>query len=344
MGKHILAVIALVFVMADARADEAHIWEQRIAEARALTSAGHHELAAKALQETTNYTDSHVETLGRARLAVTLHLYGHACYAANRFDDATNAFERAIQLLRVDRPGSVELSSTLSSLSAALAERKDYVRAEAPAREALAITEATDAKSAEAVKHGYNYGYILFKLGKNADAITRLRRAESIGASLFAGDDPNLRRIRDALAEAEAGAQGTSAPELKMASAAATHESLIEKFATLAQAGEVDELLSLFDPKVLASNGREAARAVLAGDTVAFFREYERMSGYEHVTNAGTTDGRAGLWHYTFIESRKGKLSPFQIAIINTAEGPRVLHIAVGECTRDRHPRVGPCK
>jgi hypothetical protein len=150
--------------------------------------------------------------------------------------------------------------------------------------------------------------------------------------------------LRQQVALAKAGAKPTGVAELAaMSGAADAQTTFIEKVATLARQRKEDELLACFDEQIRSAD--EAFLRKFLDETVyKFFAASIAVAPYEKVTGASAADGRKGLWHYGFVEDKKHKLHPFQIAIIETSAGPRVLHIATGACVPDRHPRVGPCK
>ena len=87
-----------------------------------------------------------------------------------------------------------------------------------------------------------------------------------------------------------------------------------------------------------------AIRQVLEEKILDFFADSTAVAPYDHVTGASAPDGRKGLWHYGFVETKKRKLRPFQLAIIDSETGPRLLYIDTGSCVADRHPKVGPCE
>ena len=101
---------------------------------------------------------------------------------------------------------------------------------------------------------------------------------------------------------------------------------------------------TLFDSKLIKDFGEEQLRKSLTNEVFPFFSHYDKLRNYEQITGASVDDGRVGLWHYTFIVDTEGKVLPFQIAIIDTENGPKVLSLLVGQCVKGRHPRIPPCQ
>lgn len=136
---------------------------------------------------------------------------------------------------------------------------------------------------------------------------------------------------------------GDISKEQAMSNSADAHTAFIEKVAALARERNATELLACFDDAT--RSAQEAAIVDKLNATVfKVFADTTRVAPYEGVTRAAAQDGREGLWHFGFVEDKKHKLRPFQLAIVDTSAGPRLLYFDAGKCVAERHPRMGPCK
>lgn len=112
----------------------------------------------------------------------------------------------------------------------------------------------------------------------------------------------------------------------------------IEKFARQAKDKDTASILAEMDPTTVKSAGEANIVHALETKVFPFFAPYIKLSNYDQITNATLPDGRAGLWHYTYIASAEENMLPFRIAVIDTADGPKILDIVVNECVKGRHP------
>ena len=144
--------------------------------------------------------------------------------------------------------------------------------------------------------------------------------------------------------ESSAFAQSNLGTEMQMMKAGEKQGPFIDTFAKLAREQNEKAVMTLFDSKLIKDFGEEQLRKSLTNEVFPFFSHYDKLRNYEQITGASVDDGRVGLWHYTFIVDTEGKVLPFQIAIIDTENGPKVLSLLVGQCVKGRHPRIPPCQ
>lgn len=135
-----------------------------------------------------------------------------------------------------------------------------------------------------------------------------------------------------------AAAQTSAGIEMRMATEGKKQTPFIEKFAQQAKDRDINAIVAELDPSTLKSAGEANIRQVLETKVLPFFANYTALSTYERITNATLPDGRAGLWHYTYIKSADNKQLPFRIAVLDTPDGPKVLDVVVNECVKGRHP------
>ena len=131
--------------------------------------------------------------------------------------------------------------------------------------------------------------------------------------------------------------------EMQMMQAAEKQKTFIENFAMLAKARNENGVFALLDSKLIRDVGEQQLRKKLNNDVFPFFSQYDKLNNYEQITKAQVGDGRVGLWHYTYIVDTKGKVSPFQIAVIDTDDGQKILSVTVGQCVKGRHPPTSTC-
>lgn len=133
------------------------------------------------------------------------------------------------------------------------------------------------------------------------------------------------------------------ATEMRMMSQGAKQEAFIAQFAQQAKEKDVAAILKEMDASALKMSGEKAITQWLQTQLFPFFQNYSKLHSYTKITNTALPDGRAGLWHYSFIVDADGKISPFSIAVIDTTDGPRILNVTVNECIKDRHPAITAC-
>lgn len=137
--------------------------------------------------------------------------------------------------------------------------------------------------------------------------------------------------------------QANISAEMQMMKSAEKHGAFIDRFAKFARDRNETEALAALDPESIKGISEEQLRIAMNNDFFPFFAQYEKLKNYEQVTKAQAADGRIGLWHYTFIVDAQGNVKPFQIAIIDSGAGLKVLSILVGQCVKGRHPAIPPC-
>lgn len=137
--------------------------------------------------------------------------------------------------------------------------------------------------------------------------------------------------------------QSNIGAEIQMMKSAEKHGEFIDNFAKSARDKNEIAVLSALDPSVIKGANEAQVREVINKEIFPFFSQYEKLKNYEQITKAPSPDGRVGLWHYTYIVDTQGKTQPFQIAIIDTDSGLKVLSVLVGQCVKGRHPAIPPC-
>ncbi len=132
--------------------------------------------------------------------------------------------------------------------------------------------------------------------------------------------------------------------EMKMMKSADKHGAFIDNFAQLARDKKESEILAALDQASIKGASQEQILEAFRKDVFPFFAQYQKIKPYEQITKAQVADGRVGLWHYTYIVDSDGNTKPFQIAVIDTDSGLKVLGILVGQCVKGRHPAIPPCQ
>jgi len=133
-------------------------------------------------------------------------------------------------------------------------------------------------------------------------------------------------------------AQNSFSNEMQKLNSGKKQKILIEQFAQQAKARDTASIMAEMDPSIIKSAGEVNIVQMLEKTVFPFFAPYIKLSNYDQMTNATLPDGRAGLWHYTYIASSEQNMLPFRIAVIDTADGPKILDIVVNECVKGRHP------
>lgn len=133
-------------------------------------------------------------------------------------------------------------------------------------------------------------------------------------------------------------AQSSIEAQLHKVSDAKKQKVFIEKVAQQARDKDTAGILAELDSTTLKAAGEANIVHMLEASVFPFFAPYVELARYEQITNATLPDGRAGLWHYTYINSATEKMLPFRIAVIDTDDGPKILDIVVNECVKGRHP------
>jgi hypothetical protein len=133
-------------------------------------------------------------------------------------------------------------------------------------------------------------------------------------------------------------AQSDFKKQMEMMNLGNKQEVFIAQFAQQAKDRDSAAIVKEIDPLVLKENGEATTLPWLESSVFPFFARYSKLHTYRNITNATLPDGRAGLWHYTYIIDTEGKVLPFAIAVIDSADGPRLLSVIVNECVKARHP------
>lgn len=141
----------------------------------------------------------------------------------------------------------------------------------------------------------------------------------------------------------EALAQSDLRKEMQMMNQGEKQEAFIAQFAQQAKDRDSAAILKEIDPGMLRENGEAPTLQWLQTTVFPFFENYSKLHNYKQITNATLPDGRAGLWHYTYIMDTNGKALPFSIAIIESTEGLRILNVIVNKCINGRHPPIAAC-
>ena len=116
-----------------------------------------------------------------------------------------------------------------------------------------------------------------------------------------------------------------------------SQEEFVELVAKTAKSKNKKDFITLIDPKQLPPSSQEIDE-FLDGKIFPFFDQFARIHNYQGVSRAVTADGRTGVWHYKYMVDTTGKLQPFQIAVVDTSEGPKILDLVPNKCTKNRHP------
>ncbi|MEI7614058.1 MAG: hypothetical protein WCK63_14245 [Betaproteobacteria bacterium] len=138
--------------------------------------------------------------------------------------------------------------------------------------------------------------------------------------------------------------QANFGAEMQMMKSAEKHGAFIENFSILARDKKENEVIAALDPASIKGISEEQLREMMNKNIFPFFAQYDKLKKYEQITKAQAPDGRVGLWHYTYITDPQGNAHPFQIAIIDTDTGLKVLSVQVGQCVKGRHPAIPPCQ
>ena len=133
-------------------------------------------------------------------------------------------------------------------------------------------------------------------------------------------------------------AQSALQNQLQKAADGKKQRVFIEKFAEQAKQKDTAAILAEMDASTIKSIGEVNIAHVLETKVFPFFSVYVKLHSYDQLTNATLPDGRAGLWHYTYISSATENMLPFRIAVIDTSDGPKILDVVVNECVKGRHP------
>lgn len=125
--------------------------------------------------------------------------------------------------------------------------------------------------------------------------------------------------------------------QMQMIASSQRQENFITRFVQQAKAKDTASIMQEIDPLVLQASGSETIDNWLQQQIFPFFAQYSKLHNFRNISIARLPDGRAGLWHYTYIIDSQGKAHPFRIALTDTPEGPRILSVVVNQCVPDRH-------
>lgn len=324
-------------------AEDAAEWDRLNEAARPMYESGDFAQATVASRRVLDFALAHTETLGPDRVAVSWHNFGQVNFMAGKLAEARDAYEHALPLLEaVAGARSPQVAVVLNSLAGLEHRESKYASAEKYARRALDIARAEQPPGEQVAEYSNTLGWILFDTQRYAEAAELYATALGVLSAKADANDPRLVMLRKQLAAAKAGVPNIGGA-LAMSTAADAHEAFIAKIAALARERKEAELLDCFDAATRAKQ-EAAIRDYLDKTGYKFFAGSSNVASYEHVTGASTADGRQGLWHYGFVEDKKHRLQPFQLAIIDSSAGPKLLYLDTGSCVPGRHPRVGPCK
>lgn len=132
-------------------------------------------------------------------------------------------------------------------------------------------------------------------------------------------------------------AQNGAGTEMRMIASSQRQETFITRFVQQAKAADAAAITQEIDPLILQASGAECIDNWLQQQIFPFFAQYSKLHNFRNISIARLPDGRAGLWHYTYIIDSKGRAHPFRIALVDSPEGPRILSVVVNQCVPDRH-------
>jgi tetratricopeptide (TPR) repeat protein len=328
-----------------AAADDVQAEWNRLNEAARITNHQATPETVAAARRALDFAVANQKALGPGVLGTSWHNFGQVSYAAGNLPEARAAYEKALPLVeQAYGAQSPHLSIALNSMAIVEIGAQHYGAAEEYARRALGIARALDPTAPQVAEFSNTLAWALFNMQQFAEAAELYAAAIKLLEPISDPKSPELTMLRRQLEIAKAGIpSANTTASVKMAVKADTHDAFIAKIATLARQRDAAGLLDCFDEQTRKQQEADI-RQVLEQKVYKFFADSTGVAPYDQVTNAAAADGRTGLWHYGFVETKKHKLQPFQLAIIDGSAGPRLLYIDTGSCVAGRHPKVGPCE